>query len=70
MTRATLSLHHQLEVYLSLRDLLNTNSCASEFNDETLARLLFRARYIARVVEAHEVEVAREALLTDDELLA
>jgi hypothetical protein len=70
MSRATLSLHDELEIFLSLRELLNTNSCAHEFNNETLAALLYQERYMNRRVAAHEVEEAREALLTDDEFVA
>lgn len=70
MSRATLSLPDELEIYPSLRDLLNTNSCAHEFDDETLAELLYRERYVPCAVEAYEVEEAREALLTDNEFLA
>lgn len=70
MSRATLSLHDELEIFLSLRELLNNDRCTLEFDDETLARLLHQECYTARRVEAHEVAEAREALLNDDEFLA
>lgn len=64
------SLHDELEIYLSLRELLNRNHYAEEFDNDTLAELLYREHLAARRVEAHEVEAAREALLNDGELLA
>jgi len=69
-SRATLILHDELEIFLSLRELFSTNRIAESFDNETLAELLYRERYVSRRVDASEVEAAREALLTNDELLA
>lgn len=70
MSRATLILLDELEVYLSLRELFNKNACALGFDNDTLAELLHRERLVSRCVAAYEVEEAREALLNDDEMLA
>lgn len=67
---ASTSLPREIEIFLDLRDLLYANPCAGEFDSDTLASLLWQERYCACRVEAHEVEQARGALLTDDEVHA
>ncbi len=69
ISRATPILHDELEIFLSLRELFSTNRIAESFSNDTLADLLYRERYTSRRVGASEVEAAREAFLSDDELL-
>lgn len=68
--RSEINMHQELETFLALRKLACRTRYALHFDDETLADLLYQERLTSRGVEAHEVEQAREALLTDEELLA
>jgi hypothetical protein len=57
---------YNVDIFLALRELFSENRCAEQFDDETLAELLYRERLVERRVEAHEAEIAREALLNDE----
>lgn len=58
------------ETFLALRELLAKNACAAALSSETLAKLLVAEKLVSFRVEAHEVEVALEALRAEDEFLA
>jgi hypothetical protein len=55
-----------LEVYLVLRELFRKNPCAVRFGAETLSRLLFAERYLARRPAVFEIEAVLEALRDED----
>ena len=55
-----------LEVYLALRELLRKNPCAMRFGAETLSRLLFAERYLARRPAEFEIEAVLDTLRYED----
>ena len=55
-----------LVAFLALRELFRKNPCAVRFGAETLSRLLFAERYLARRPAIFEIEAVLDALRDED----